>query len=172
MSEHPIIESVRADIEGLDFADDDKRQNAEDSIICTVQTLIDRLADAEKRSSPPVAEAVAWRGVVEGRTAFLCRTKDEIDRLASDYNATIEPLFAHPLPKAPIEPGEGLSEWSGWDQSRYPWGETKHKDAVLEALFRGPWSVEDAAALIGFIDRTWTRRPTAGRAALQQEPQP
>lgn len=53
---------------------------------------------------------------------------------------------------------DGLSEWAGWDQSRHPWGETKHKDAVLEALFRGPWSIEDAAALIGFIDRTWKRR--------------
>ncbi|TPN03845.1 hypothetical protein FJ973_29835 [Mesorhizobium sp. B2-1-3] len=39
---------------------------------------------------------VAWRGVVDGRTAFLCRTRDEIDRLASDYNATIEPIFASP----------------------------------------------------------------------------
>ena len=55
----------------------------------------------------------------------------------------------------------GLSEWAGWDQAREPWGEIKHKDAVLEALFRGPWSVEDAAALIGFIDRTWTRRPSS-----------
>jgi hypothetical protein len=56
---------------------------------------------------------------------------------------------------------DGLSEWAGWDKAHDPWGETKHKDAVLEALFRGPWSVEDAATLIGFIDRTWTRRPAA-----------
>ena len=56
---------------------------------------------------------------------------------------------------------DGLSEWDGWDQSRHPWGETKHKDAVLDALFRGPWSAEDADALIGFIDRNWTERPAA-----------
>lgn len=54
-----------------------------------------------------------------------------------------------------VEVPEGLSKWSGWDQSRMPWSESKHKDEVLEALFRAPWSVEDSAALIGFIDRTW-----------------
>lgn len=42
--------------------------------------------------------AVAWRGVVDGRTAFLCRTNDEVARLAADYDAVIEPLFAHPAP--------------------------------------------------------------------------
>lgn len=52
---------------------------------------------------------------------------------------------------------EGLSPWMGWDQARPPWGECKHKDAVLAALFRAPWSVEDAATLIGFIERTWPR---------------
>jgi hypothetical protein len=52
---------------------------------------------------------------------------------------------------------EGMSPWMGWDQARPPWGECKHKDAVLEALFRAPWSVEDAATLIGFIERTWPR---------------
>ncbi|MER8604807.1 hypothetical protein NKH48_13735 [Mesorhizobium sp. M1233] len=156
MSEHPIIESVRADIEGLDFADDDKRQNAEDSIICTVQTLIDRLADAEKRSPPPVgdaAEAVAWRGIVEGRTAFLCRTRDEIARLASDYNATIEPLGVLPLPKAPIEPG------------------------VVEALTEALGLAKFAATLTGCRgddDYVWGVQVTieTALAALQQEPQP
>ncbi|WP_181175429.1 hypothetical protein [Mesorhizobium sp. B1-1-4] len=48
------------------------------------------------RKNTGEAEPVAWRGVVDGRTAFLCRTRDEIDRLASDYKATIEPLFASP----------------------------------------------------------------------------
>lgn len=57
----------------------------------------------------------------------------------------------------------GLSAWEGWDQSRLPWSECKHKDAVLEALFEGPWSMEDADALIGFIDRTWG--PAAIRTA-------
>lgn len=57
----------------------------------------------------------------------------------------------------------GLSAWEGWDQSRLPWSECKHKDAVLEALFERPWSMEDADALIGFIDRTWG--PAAIRTA-------
>jgi len=55
---------------------------------------------------------------------------------------------------------EGLSPWMGWDQARPPWGECKHKDAVLEALFRAPWSVEDAATLVSFIERTWPRATT------------
>lgn len=61
MSEHPIIESVRCDIEGLDFADDDKRQGAEDSIICTVQTLIDRLATAADALAAQEAELADLR---------------------------------------------------------------------------------------------------------------
>lgn len=56
---------------------------------------------------------------------------------------------------------DGLSEWEGWDRSRGDWSASKHKDAVLWALFDGAWSIEDAAALIGFIDRTWTKRPAA-----------
>lgn len=60
---------------------------------------------------------------------------------------------------------EGLSEWDGWDQERLPWSESNHKDEVLQALFRAPWSMEDAEALIGFIDRTWPFRALASRAA-------
>lgn len=65
------------------------------------------------------AEPVAWRGVVDGRTAFLCRTKDEIDRLSSDYSATIEPLFAHP-PKPLIDATavEALREALEWMLAR------------------------------------------------------
>ncbi|TPK42265.1 MULTISPECIES: hypothetical protein [unclassified Mesorhizobium] len=68
-------------------------------------TFADLLAELEwqvqeraslARKNTGEATPVAWRGVVDGRTAFLCRTRDEIDRLASDYNATIEPLFASP----------------------------------------------------------------------------
>lgn len=51
----------------------------------------------------------------------------------------------------------GLSEWEGWDKSRDFWSETKHRDAVMYAMFRGPWSMEDAATLLGFIDRTWPK---------------
>lgn len=57
----------------------------------------------------------------------------------------------------------GLSAWQGWDQSRMPWSEAKHKDAVCYAAFGEAWSMNDAAALIGFIGRTWT----AARAAKQ-----
>lgn len=77
----------------------------------------------------------------------------------ADYDPTQCPAYDRIRSALEGQPTDGLSEWQGWDQSREPWGETKHKDAVLEALFRGPWSVEDAAALIGFIDRTWTKRP-------------
>lgn len=54
---------------------------------------------------------------------------------------------------------DGLSPWCGWDQSRLPWSDAKHKDEVCEAVFRAPWSVEDAAMLIGFIERTWPLKP-------------
>ncbi|MBN7804848.1 hypothetical protein JZX86_05655 [Agrobacterium rosae] len=55
----------------------------------------------------------------------------------------------------------GLSEWQGWDKSRMPWSESKHKDAVCRAAFGEAWSMNDAAALIGFIERTWTAAPAA-----------
>lgn len=64
----------------------------------------------------------------------------------------------------------GLSEWHGWDESRLPWSASKHKDAVCEAVFRQLWSVEDAEALIGFIERTWPRASAPKPAALTQEP--
>lgn len=54
----------------------------------------------------------------------------------------------------------GLSPWEGWDWSRGFWSQTKHRDAVMHAMFRGPWSVEDANTLLGFIDRTWPKTPT------------
>ncbi|MER9814254.1 hypothetical protein [Mesorhizobium sp. M0129] len=53
------------------------------------------------------AGPVAWRGVVDGRTAFLCRTNEEVERLAADYNATIEPLFAL---AAPVDHPEVVGE--------------------------------------------------------------
>ncbi len=49
----------------------------------------------------------------------------------------------------------GLSEWSGWDQSNLHWSQTKHQDAVCAAVFGPTWSIGDAAALIGFINKTW-----------------
>ncbi len=50
---------------------------------------------------------------------------------------------------------EGLSPWAGWDKSSYPWSEAHHKDSVCYAAFGQTWSMEDAHALISFIDRTW-----------------
>ena len=69
---------------------------------------------------------------------------------------------------AQVQDVAGLSVWEGWDKSRDFWSETKHKDAVMHAMFRGPWSMEDAAMLLGFIDRTWPK-PTAAPAAKQGE---
>lgn len=67
------------------------------------------------------------------------------------------------LAKPDLRPQEpnvtGLSQWEGWDASRGFWSQTKHRDAVMHAMFRGPWSMEDAATLLGFIDRTWPRAP-------------
>lgn len=50
---------------------------------------------------------------------------------------------------------EHLSPWSGWDRSSLPFSEAKHKDRVCYAAFGQTWSMEDAHALISFIDRTW-----------------
>lgn len=50
---------------------------------------------------------------------------------------------------------EGLSKWDGWDQSNLPWSHCHHQDAVCAAVFGPTWSMEDAHALISFIDRTW-----------------
>ena len=50
---------------------------------------------------------------------------------------------------------EGLSKLSGWDKSNLPWSEAKHKDSVCYAAFGDTWSMEDANALISFIERTW-----------------
>ncbi|TPM39331.1 hypothetical protein FJ951_26850 [Mesorhizobium sp. B2-2-3] len=61
-----------------------------------IASIIVALRASLARKNTGEATPVAWRGVIDGRTAFLCRTRDEIDRLASDYNATIEPLFASP----------------------------------------------------------------------------
>lgn len=62
---------------------------------------------------------------------------------------------------AQVQDVAGLSKWQGWDKSNLPWSEAKHKDAVCYAAFGEAWSMNDAAALIGFIDRTWTAAPAA-----------
>lgn len=55
-----------------------------------------------------------------------------------------------------------LSPWAGWDQSRLPWSEAKHKDAVCYAAFGETWAMEDADTLISFIERTWPRSADVG----------
>ena len=61
----------------------------------------------------------------------------------------------------------GLSPWSGWDRSKLPWSESKHKDRVCAAVFGPTWSMEDAATLIEFIEQTWpAAQAECGPAAL------
>lgn len=86
---------------------------------------------------------------------------DDIDQERDDGRHVSSPYeaggsFTHwsPLP-SPETNVQGLSKWSGWDQSRMPWSEAKHKDAVCYAAFGDTWSMEDAHALISFIERTW-----------------
>lgn len=72
----------------------------------------------------------------------------------ADYEARIRSALS-----VPAQDVVGLSQWEGWDKSRGFWSETKHRDAVMFAMFRGPWSMEDAAMLLGFIDTTWPKLP-------------
>ncbi|QCM10063.1 hypothetical protein CFBP6625_06660 [Agrobacterium tumefaciens] len=69
-----------------------------------------------------------------------------------------------------VQDADGLSQWEGWDGSRGFWSQTKHRDAVMHAMFRGPWSMEDAATLLGFIDRTWPKVTAQQTEAIASEP--
>lgn len=80
----------------------------------------------------------------------LTRVTDETARVIVDAGAAFF-LFGDP----PEKPSPVLSEWAGWDQSNMPWSQAQHQDAVCAAVFGPTWSMEDAAALIGFIDKTW-----------------
>jgi len=110
MKDHPIIESVRADIEGLDFADDDKRQEAEDSIICTVQTLIDRLATAADR----IASLEAERDDARRQRDEIGRAWDEADARAKEAEARAASLEKA---LAPFSDMAGEMFARGWDES-------------------------------------------------------
>lgn len=83
------------------------------------------------------------------------------DQIAIAAKATLRALSAQ------VQDVAGLSVWEGWDKSRDFWSETKHRDEVMYAMFRGPWSMEDAAMLLGFIDRTWPKTPAAN---LEEKP--
>lgn len=75
-------------------------------------------------------------------------TLDEIADFSRKY-PSLEPAAT---------PEPSLTKWPGWDQSNLPWSEAKHKDAVCYALFGDAWWMDDAAELIGFIDKTWGGR--------------
>lgn len=77
------------------------------------------------------------------------------------YNVSLahDPGCIQNFPGYMLEPwsgDDGLSPWQGWEQGRDGWAETKHKDRVCAAVFGPTWSVEDAATLTGFIERTWS----------------
>lgn len=91
----------------------------------------------------------------------ITRVNDEAARAIVDAETPFF-LFGDP----PELPATALSDWSGWDQSDLPWSEAKHKDAVCYAAFGQTWSMEDADALIGFIERTWsTPTKSSGKEA-------
>ncbi|MBO9194378.1 hypothetical protein J5277_09695 [Rhizobium sp. 16-449-1b] len=106
--------------------------------------------------SPPPVEHV-----MVSKTLDLVRLDCEIDTLREKASkggiAVVEAdqleMIASILDA--VQPPEGLSKWPGWDQSNPPWSEAKHKDAICYAAFGDTWSMEDAAALIGFIEATW-----------------
>lgn len=54
-----------------------------------------------------------------------------------------------------VRGASGLSAWPGWDASHLPWSAASHQNRVCNAVFGGHWSMEDAATLIGFIEKTW-----------------
>lgn len=80
----------------------------------------------------------------------ITRVSEEMAKAIVDAG---EPFFLFGDPPETAAPV--LSEWSGWDQSNLPWSQAKHQDAVCRAVFGPTWAMEDAAALIGFINRTW-----------------
>lgn len=71
----------------------------------------------------------------------------------------------HGAPPSPV-----FSEWSGWDRSNLPWSQAKHQDAVCAAVFGPTWAMEDAAALIGFINMTWSTSSNLKAAASGSPP--
>ncbi|WP_206631180.1 hypothetical protein, partial [Mesorhizobium sp. M7A.F.Ca.MR.362.00.0.0] len=93
-----IIESVMADIEGLDFADDDKRQDAEDSIICTVQTLIDRLATADAERASTQADILRLKAALAPFSAMAAAS----DKLAVEGQRRLQPKESAELTDAEI----------------------------------------------------------------------
>ncbi|WP_353641363.1 hypothetical protein [Mesorhizobium sp. WSM2239] len=121
-------------------------------------------ADYERRilaalASPPAVagEVVAWQRNHPFDGWLLVHVEDIPHYQEQGHE--VRPLYAAlPLANAVAD---GLSDWAGWDRSRGDWSEAKHKDAVCEALFREPWSVEDAHELLTFIERTWTKRPAS-----------
>lgn len=148
MKRHPIIESVMADIDGLDFADDDKRQNAEDSIICTVQTLIDRLAAKDTALSEMRAENERNR---QGFEYHAGRAEKERDR-ANTAEATLATVN-HVL-EAASDKEKGL-----YDRIETLVDRATAAEAELE---RAKKALEDAEDTLRLVERPSFRDPRYG----------
>ena len=115
-------------------------------------------------SSPPPTPTATASTEVDVKTDRDLRETDHKKEREDDvapHAAAIPPLGAEAKSPAPQdqEAGSTLSVWSGWDQSNLPWSQAKHQDAACRAVFGPSWAMEDATALIGFIERTWPREP-------------
>jgi len=108
----------------------------------------------------PPATSVAVKAIAPADVYKALKPWVNTDAIDRDYVSAISRSVASAL-SAQVQDVAGLSAWQGWDQSRMPWSEAKHKDAVCYAAFGEAWSMNDAAALIGFIERTWTAAPAA-----------
>lgn len=88
---------------------------------------------------------------------MIAAAQDELSRIISwtVSRTTAELVLTAALSVMPAVRVNGLTKWSGWDQSNMPWSQAKHQDAVCRAIFGDGWSMEDASALIGFINQTW-----------------
>jgi hypothetical protein len=123
----------------------------------------------EKMIESTDAEPVAWYWEDATGCFHITLDRSDVVEMAKTVGCAPKPLFAglcdtsrffeQPAPSAQVQDVAGLSVWEGWDKSRDFWSETKHRDAVMSAMFRGPWSMEDAATLLGFIERTWSKAP-------------
>lgn len=100
-----------------------------------------------------VGEPVGYVHDIDGPLPVFSK-EAPTDRTWLTIGADATPVYAAPSAPDGWQPS-GLSKWAGWDQSNLPWSEAKHKDRVCYAAFGETWSMEDAHALISFIDRTW-----------------
>jgi hypothetical protein len=127
---------------------------------------------------PKIAPHKAARLAVDHARALLCSIENAsaedraarnrfdlgvgriyMDRITSNGDVEAATYFAGDAHGLAGKRPAGLSPWAGWDTSRAPWSQAKHKDAVCAAVFGPTWSMEDAHELISFIERTWGNAP-------------